>query len=93
MEYKHLKAEQQREMLRNELNNLETQHWARNRDKAKWLAIDPDNLRASAVDARIAEAAKAERTAELARCEYDLEKLEGAIANAEAELAALGPKG
>lgn len=91
-ELKYVKVERRREIVQTELENLEVQLWSRERDRAKWSALDPDRLRAATIDDRITEQARQSRQQELARCEYDIELLEIALRNAEEEMRRIGPK-
>lgn len=89
---KYVKVERRREIVTQELENLEVQLWQRERDRAKWTELDPSNLRAATVDGRIVHEAENQRRTELARAEYDIELLEIALRNAEEEMKRLGPK-
>lgn len=91
-ELKYVKVERRREIVTQELENLETQLWARERDRAKWEGMDPESLKARAIDGRVVEQARQQRQQELARASYDIELLEIALANAEAEMDRIGPK-
>jgi len=92
-QFTRLKADRRREILESEIENLEVQQWARERDRAKWTKINPEGMRAVELDDRLLQQIQQERSQNLAKCEYDLELLEIAIQNAEEELSSLGPKG
>lgn len=91
--YTRLKQDRRREILETEIENLEVQLWARERDREKWTALDTDKLRASEIDDRIQAEAIEQRKRELARAEYEIELLELALANALTEMESLTPKG
>lgn len=88
MNYDRIPIEEQRELLKGELANLQRQHWARSRDKRK-IEAQPETPRAASIHSGITESAQASRKQQLAQIEYDLENLEVAIAVTEAEMDAL----
>ena len=90
MDFTQLKAEQRREILRNEIANLEGQLWGRQRDLAHWQAVrDADLGAATGYDGRIANNRDEECRQQLAGAAYDILKLEIRLNLSQKELADL----
>ncbi len=92
MEFTQLKAENRRQMLENEIGNIEAQLWGRRRDIAHWEAVKAADLSlATGFDSRIANNRDEEVKQQLSAAAYDVIKLEIRLDLTKKELAGLGP--
>ncbi len=91
MEFTELTVENRREMLRNEIRNLESQLYGRERDVRHWRAfLEMDLGEAAVVDSRILNNQKDEGKQQLAGALFDCAKAELKLRQTKEELDSLG---